>query len=688
MNYILKFFQKEQPKPTEPLFFQKMNEKIQEFQTMLNIIPDGVPQAQYATEIIQQINSSIKDLTNYIQSNQFYIIFLGTTSAGKSTFINSLLGQQILPSRNQECTQTMIFISYNEKIVINGNVYGSLAQAQQTLFEMQKNNNQQIQEFETINLQVPSLFHQQLPPDLRNKIIFVDTPGIKISEYKSYETHFQFINDKLLSNTHRINLWICNYTTFDNDKEFQNQIIKFFSPQLQSSRQVQRNSYLQSIIIEDYSVQQQQQLLTSYNPIIDSNAPLFSAFKPQLAALFFIINKFDEKKGSEDKNIDVILKEISDKIGNQNKIFKISALRAMRYRILNYGNKQAIDKFIESYYQDYKDVECFLSLDDCRKYCDQKIKNNPNLLQNQDYEEFNKQLIQSIQKEICETFYGDIYVQTTYSLVFLDLIMNCSQIMLDQQQFENLSYLINKFINLQITNYSDYLSNLKECALKSIKMNLDYYRKSQIEDRQMLIISACKSTLPILIEFETKILELNDQIKDVIIKKLQSIFPQQKKNDIFESVQIIGQKDVPIVEGCLQLFKILSDNKILEISKSSFEQYSESIQKTMGVRINPIQQQVGIISTGLSIVTFLGKRFALQTLAYCPIFAAIGLGLMSFDLNFLFGKSWYSENIVISRLNQWESQLIQQIEEQKNNYCKINKQTLLNIKNLLSSLIS
>lgn len=56
--------------------------------------------------------------------------------------------------------------------------------------------------------------------------------------------------------------------------------------------------------------------MTSYNPIIDSNAPLFSAFKPQLAALFFIINKFDEKKGSEDKNIDVILKEISDKIGN------------------------------------------------------------------------------------------------------------------------------------------------------------------------------------------------------------------------------------------------------------------------------------------------------------------------------------------------------------------------------------
>ncbi|CAD8122850.1 unnamed protein product [Paramecium sonneborni] len=689
MNLLKKIFYREQPKQTESQFFSPMNEKIEEFQKKLNVLP--YEHSQYVNEIIQQINSQLKDLRDYVQSTKFYvskvfifyIVFLGTTSAGKSTFINSLLGQQILPSRNQECTQSMILISYNERILLNDQVINSLDQAQSLLLEMQQN-----QKFEIVNLQVPSLFHQQLPLDLRSRIVFVDTPGIKISEQKIYENHFQLIDEQLIGNNHRINLWISNYTTFDNDKELQNQIIKIFTPKAQSQRLNNQNSSLSDIIVEDFQEIQKQQLLASTNNSQESNEQLLISNKSQIATLFFILNKYDEKKGSEDKNIDLILKEISDIIGSQNNIFKISALRAMRYRILNYGNKQAIDKLIQSYFIDFRDIEQFITIDDCKKYCDQKIKNNPNLLQNQDYERFNNQLTQSIKKEICEAFYGDIYIQITQSLIFLEFVINSQYINMETQLYENLEEVINNFIDLQINHYFDWINIFKQDALNQITVNFKYNIPKSSEDRQKMIISTCTSALKTLIELEIKILKLNENIKNAIIKKIESIFSQQKINDLNLSVQNTREKDLPIIEGCLQLFKILCDNKILEISKQSFEQYSENVKKTVGVRINPIQQNAGYISTGLSIIALLGRRFAFKSVMSSPIFAAIGFGLMSFNFNFIFTQSWYSEDIILSQLTQLESQLILQINDLENNHRRINQKTATSIKNFLRSLTS
>jgi len=55
---------------------------------------------------------------------------------------------------------------------------------------------------------------------------------------------------------------------------------------------------------------------------------------------FFIINKFDERKESEDIAVEKVLKDIKD-VFNSEHIFKISALMALRYNVMNYGTKDA-----------------------------------------------------------------------------------------------------------------------------------------------------------------------------------------------------------------------------------------------------------------------------------------------------------------------------------------------------------
>ncbi|CAK64726.1 unnamed protein product (macronuclear) [Paramecium tetraurelia] len=686
MNFIKNLFVKQKQQQKEPLFFDSFTEKIDHFESQVSIISDGITLTQYPKDIIQVIKSNIEQLKKQLQEAKVYILFLGTTSAGKSTFINSLLGQQILPSRNQECTQNVIFIEYNEKIIINEKQINSLDQAQQILFEMQKSNKSEI-----VNIQVPSLFHNQFPSDLRSRIVFIDTPGFKKDELQSLQAHFQKIDDKI-GLQHRINVWVTNYTSFDNDKELQNQILSIYKPQASSEiikKQNQKASYLKSVIIEEFQgYQKQQDLLISSHDIIESYESLESVRKFQSQTLFFILNKYDERKVSEDKNVDLIIQEISQMIGSELNIFKISALRAMRYRILNYGSQQAIDKFMESYFLDYRDVELFVTQNDCRKYCNEKIKNNPNLLQNQDYLKLQNQLESNIKLQISEAFYGDRFLQIIHWLIVLELVVSPQQIKLEEKQYEALKDLIYQFIDNQIQSYNHCISKFKNDTICQIKKDLDRYKSLLLsEEPQILIISACKQTLQTMIEYEQKIIQLNEDVKNGLILKLQSIFPQQQKDPLLKSIQLVGQRDVSILDGCTQLFELVNENNVNEIQKRSFQQYADSVQKTMGVRINPIQSQVGIISTGLSIAAYLGKRFAFQTLRCSPIFAAIGIGLMSFDLSFMFGKQWYSTNIINDQLHQWESTLIQLIEDQEKSYSQVNKQTFGCVRNVLSSLM-
>ena len=53
------------------------------------------------------------DIDNY-QKNEFPVVVLGRWNSGKSTLINAILGEEILPSANKEMTSILTKIYYGE----------------------------------------------------------------------------------------------------------------------------------------------------------------------------------------------------------------------------------------------------------------------------------------------------------------------------------------------------------------------------------------------------------------------------------------------------------------------------------------------------------------------------------------------------------------------------------------------
>ena len=65
--------------------------------------------------IVTILKDDFKILKNYkFNSNLRYIPILGTSNSGKSSFINCLLGKNILPCDSTECTRRAIIIRYSE----------------------------------------------------------------------------------------------------------------------------------------------------------------------------------------------------------------------------------------------------------------------------------------------------------------------------------------------------------------------------------------------------------------------------------------------------------------------------------------------------------------------------------------------------------------------------------------------
>ena len=55
------------------------------------------------TFVTQCFSSQIQNIREIIARRQLKVVFFGRTSSGKSTLINALLGDQILPTGKKEC---------------------------------------------------------------------------------------------------------------------------------------------------------------------------------------------------------------------------------------------------------------------------------------------------------------------------------------------------------------------------------------------------------------------------------------------------------------------------------------------------------------------------------------------------------------------------------------------------------
>lgn len=66
-----------------------------------------------------------------------------------------------------------------------------------------------------------------------------------------------------------------------------------------------------------------------------------------------VLNKYDERRESEDSPLEKIIKELENGFGLGDKnIYRISGQQALNYIIMNYGNEKAREEFVNKFFID------------------------------------------------------------------------------------------------------------------------------------------------------------------------------------------------------------------------------------------------------------------------------------------------------------------------------------------------
>lgn len=170
-------------------------------------------------------SEEVKKAYEEVKSSKFEVSVLATMSSGKSTLINSLIGDELLPSENQACTATIARITDNDDIkefIVeckdeNGNIIHEKKVA--TLSDLQSYNKDENVTYIDLEGPIPNISSENL------NLLIVDTPGPNNSRNKDHEEVTKsIINDK----NKGIVLYVMNATQFatNDDKDLLEMIAK------------------------------------------------------------------------------------------------------------------------------------------------------------------------------------------------------------------------------------------------------------------------------------------------------------------------------------------------------------------------------------------------------------------------------------------------------------------------------
>lgn len=175
---------------------------------------------------IEELKSEeVKKTYEEVKSSKFEVSVLATMSSGKSTLINSLIGDELLPSENQACTATIARITDNDDIKEffvdckdeNGNIIYKKKVAE--LSDIQSYNKDENVTYIDLEGPIPNISSENL------NLLIVDTPGPNNSRNKDHgEVTKNIINDK----NKGIVLYVMNATQFatNDDKDLLEMIAK------------------------------------------------------------------------------------------------------------------------------------------------------------------------------------------------------------------------------------------------------------------------------------------------------------------------------------------------------------------------------------------------------------------------------------------------------------------------------
>lgn len=247
------------------------------------------------------INSKITDLIDQIKSKIFTISIVATTKAGKSTFINALIGDQYLPSSNVAETATILYVRHSQKTYLE--TVDAEIQNRSEILEAIKKRNQLFRE-KGFDPKKKFVLHVPYQKFSENEIQFqfVDTPGPNEAGIVSVGLKKEI--EKVLTHSDVV-IYLLDYTKLKTKDE---------ADLFETIKSIRKD-----------------------------------LFKDIQSRLFFVVNKIDRRnQNSLDpeatiKHVNALLHE---QIGvDSKKIYCIAAERALLAKMLEAGNHSRLDDF-------------------------------------------------------------------------------------------------------------------------------------------------------------------------------------------------------------------------------------------------------------------------------------------------------------------------------------------------------
>ena len=183
--------------------YQNSMIKIHEIKPIIDKLIELEPE----NEFMKQIELGYNNLEEHIKKDRkIRIVFLGLYSSGKSTIINSLIGNDILPTSSKECTKRGIIIRYHNedipelyktKFILKNDYYcfedskDLICKGNTTIKEklngiFKKDDEINFEDFfYVVKVKIRLLDYLKLENDLKKKIEFIDFPGLNTEKTKS-----------------------------------------------------------------------------------------------------------------------------------------------------------------------------------------------------------------------------------------------------------------------------------------------------------------------------------------------------------------------------------------------------------------------------------------------------------------------------------------------------------------------
>jgi GTPase Era involved in 16S rRNA processing len=138
----------------------------------------------------KKVEENLREIGEKLEGNRFHLVVLGQFKRGKSTFINSLLGDKVLPTSVVPLTSIVTLLKYGEKeeveVLFNDGKRITISRKQLAEYVTEKGNPSNQKNVKHVEVSYPSGY-------LKDGVFIIDTPGVGSTFENNTEMTYNYL---------------------------------------------------------------------------------------------------------------------------------------------------------------------------------------------------------------------------------------------------------------------------------------------------------------------------------------------------------------------------------------------------------------------------------------------------------------------------------------------------------------